>query len=868
MPPAGLDTYRSKRDFKKTREPRGARRAAGGKPFFIVQKHDATRLHYDFRLAIGGVLASWAVTRGPSLDPSEKRLAVRTEDHPMDYADFEGTIPEGQYGGGTVMLWDRGAYEAEGDAAEGLARGKLKLVLHGERLKGGFALVRMRPRKGESRENWLLIKEKDEEVDRGEDFAETDRSVASGRSMAEIARERPAARFRENAGGKTAKTEKKQAAGGRRGSGGKPPRFLKPQLATLVDETPGEAGWLYETKFDGYRMLAACDGEAVRCYTRSGADWTERFGAIPEALARLGLRQSLLDGEVVVADAAGRSDFGALQRALKEAPERLSYFVFDAPLLDGEDLREQPLEARKARLEKALAKARKPVRLAAFLEADGERAAAAACRQGHEGVIAKRADAPYRSRRTRAWLKIKCVRRQEFVIGGWSPSDRKRPFSSLLLGFHEDGALRYAGRVGSGFDESLLQEIAGKLKARARKTPPFAEVPAEVRRSARWVTPDLVCEVRYAELTRDGAVRHAVFEGLRQDKPAAEVGPERSARAGGASADALDCETARGRRRGGKASAPKGRRQENDMVEIAGVRLSHPDRVLFASMGVTKRALAEYFEAVSEVMLPHLEGRPVSLVRCPEGSGPDGKWECFFQKHAGPSLPEALGSVAIAEKSGGTKDYLLVESAAALVACAQVGALELHLWASRRDRIERPDRLVFDLDPGEGVGFKEVKRAAVDLADILREAGLESAPLLTGGKGVHLVVRLERRQDWPTFAGFAKAFAAKVEALDPRRFVATMSKAKRGGRIFVDHFRNGRGSTAIAPYSPRAREGAPVAVPVSWSELGSIDRANAFSLEQVLGDLKGRARAWQDVPDRQRLTDKGMARIGVEPQSD
>lgn len=859
---AGLDTYWQKRDFTKTAEPSG-RKAAKGKGkaterFFIVQKHAASRLHYDFRLAIGGVLVSWAVTKGPSLDPAEKRLAVRTEDHPLDYADFEGTIPKRQYGGGTVMLWDRGHYEVEGDPADGVAQGKLKVVLRGQRLNGGFALVRMRPRKGENRENWLLIKEKDAAVDPGRDLGAEDSSVASGRSMAEIAEGAPArassaaGKPRAARAGRTAKPA--AATGARRsearhakGRAAAPPDFVKPQLATLVDEAPSGGNWLYETKFDGYRMLASCDGDAVRCFTRSGADWSDRFGKVPGALAGLGLSRTLLDGEVVVADAKGRSDFGALQRALKEAPEKLSYLVFDVLVLDGEDLRGRPQSERKERLAAALADAARPIRLTSFVEDDGARVAALACREGHEGIVAKRADAPYRSERSRSWLKIKCVRRQEFVIGGWSASERSRPFASLLLGHYEGGVLRYAGRVGTGFDDVALEDLAARMKKLERSTPPFRSVPADARRGARWIAPRLVAEVRYAEMTRDGLVRHAVFEGLREDKRPSEITPERPTRV----EEAI-------RAPAGKAT----RRKDDGMVEIHGITLSNPERVLFASMGVTKQALAEYFEAVSDTMLPHLEGRPVSLVRCPEGSGK----ECFFQKHAGPSVPKAIGTVALAEKKGGTKEYLLIESPAALVGCAQIGALELHLWASRRDRIEQPDRLVFDLDPAEDVGFAEVKRAAVDLAGMLREAGLESAPLLTGGKGVHLVIRLERRQGWAGFAGFAKAFAGKMAELDPQRFVATMSKAKRGGRIFIDHFRNQRGSTAIAPFSPRAREGAPVAVPVSWSELGDIRKASAFSFQEVLGDLEGRARAWNDVPDRQRLTRAGAKRLGLEVQ--
>lgn len=889
---ADLSVYRSKRDFSRTAEPSGDG-AAGADGFFVVQKHAASRLHYDFRLAIGGVLASWAVTKGPSLDPSEKRLAVRTEDHPLDYADFEGTIPKGEYGGGTVMLWDHGPFEAEEDPARGLKDGMIKLTLNGERLKGSFVLVRManRRKSDRGRENWLLIKHDDAEASTEKDVQDTDWSVTTGRSMEEIAegraskkrkaRQRSASRLAASKAdamkGSGQKPTKRAATASTTApsptkqpkASGRPPKFVAPQLATLVEEAPDGEGWLFETKFDGYRMIAACDGGAVRCYTRSGKDWTEKFGPIPEALAKLDLPDTLLDGEVIVTDASGRSDFGALQRALKEDPSSLSFMVFDILRHAGKDLKARPLSERKAMLEKALARPKAPIHLSTSIEGDGDRISRLACSRGFEGIIAKKADGRYRSERSRDWLKIKCVKRQEFVIGGWSPSTKARPFSSLLLGVHEGDGLRYCGRVGTGFDDDLLEEIGALLKKRQRKTSPFESVPADMARSARWVTPDLVAEVRYAEVTRDGAVRHAAFQGLRTDKPAREIvaeTPDLKDRDGGRKGSAQKSD---GPSRGGSSSGPRkqnaqagsGKTMSDGEASVSGVRLTHPDRVLFPQMSVTKLALAEYFEAVADVMLPELEDRAVSLVRCPEGR----EKACFFQKHAGPGLPDAFDTRPVKERSGKTQDYLIVPSREALVSCAQVGALELHIWGSRLDRIERPDRLVFDLDPDEGLGFEAVKSAAVDLAEVLRSAELEAWSMVTGGKGVHLIIALERRLEWDAVTGFARGFAAKMEELDPKRFVASMSKKKRGGRIFIDHFRNQFGSTAIAPFSPRSREGAPVAMPVSWDELAGLKSAAAFSVADGGKAIADRAGAWPpEKTRRQRLTSKTAAALGID----
>ncbi|MEW5420838.1 DNA ligase D [Amorphus sp. 3PC139-8] len=859
---ADLATYRTKRDFTKTQEPDGDIAKAEADGFFVVQKHDASRLHYDFRLAIGGVLASWAVTRGPSLDPSDKRLAVRTEDHPIDYADFEGIIPKDEYGGGTVMVWDRGPFVAEGDPAEGLKEGKLSLILDGTRLKGGFSLVRMKPRdkRDRGRENWLLIKKDDAAAEETGDVRDAEVSVQTGRTMQEIAQDKPAKTSHPKKG---AKTTAKGATSGTRSrakdtkaaaKSSRLPAFRRPQLATLVDDPPEDGGWIFETKFDGYRILTACDGDQVVCYTRSGKDWTAKFGPIPDVLRRLKLKGALLDGEVIVTGKDGRSDFSALQNALKSDQSALSYVVFDILASDGEDLTERPLTRRKTVLNRILKRAKAPIHVSTAIEGDGDRIVRLACRRGFEGIVAKRAKAAYRAQRSRDWLKIKCIKRQEFVIGGWSPSSTKRPFASLLLGVYEGEKLRYAGRVGAGFDDDQLQEIADKLKRRARKTPPFADVPAEIARRAKWVRPDLVAEVRFAEMTRDGAVRHAVFEGLRGDKPAHDIVAERPLPL-----------------KAGKSTAKSTANREKTMSEtdsettVAGVRLTHPDRVLFPQMDVTKTALASYFDAIADVMLPELADRPVSLVRCPEGR----QKSCFFQKHAGAGLPDAFTTKPIAERSGATKDYLFVADRKALVSCAQVGALELHIWGSRFDRLEKPDRMVFDLDPGDSVAFADVRRAAFDLAEVLRSAGLASYPLLTGGKGIHLVLTLERRQNWSEVTGFARAFAAKMEALDPDRFVAAMAKRKRSGRIFIDHFRNQFGSTAIAPFSPRAREGAPVAVPVGWDQLETIKSAATFSLKTDVADIASQANAWPGEADRRvRLSATAVETLGLTIETD
>jgi len=771
---SSLDTYRKKRDFDVTPEPRAELVEAGGDRLtFVVQKHDATRLHFDFRLEWQGVLLSWAVTKGPSTDPAEKRLAVRTEDHPVAYGSFEGTIPEGEYGGGTVMLWDNGWWEPLHDPEQGLKQGKLHFRLHGARMKGGWALVRMRGK--EKRENWLLIKERDDFAGRSADalINRHRTSVTTGRAMRSIASEKP-----------PTKPEKHR----------KPlPRFRKVELATLQDAPPEGEGWQHEAKFDGYRCLMAVGKGGVRLYTRNGKDWTDRFGALREPAEALDCDAALIDGEVIAGGGGG--DFSALQKALKEGGD-LTFYAFDCLHLDGKDLTKKPLSERRKALEGLFdgLPPRGPLRLSPVIEGDGDAALDAMCRAGGEGIVSKRLDAPYRGTRSKAWIKAKCVQGAELVIAGWSPSDKRgRPFSSLLLGSFEDGRLVYRGRIGTGFDGAAFDELMGKLTPLARKTPPFDEELPDETKGAHWVTPKLVAQVEYTEFTVEGRVRHGVYKGLREDKEAGEV----------------------------SAKAEAGTDGEE---KIGGVRITSSGRVVYPDAGLTKGDVARHYARVAERMLRYAADRPVSLLRCPEGI----EGESFFQKHAGKGFPDAVKSMPVKEKDGGTEDYIYLSAAEGLLGAAQMGTIEFHIWGSARDRIERPDRMVFDLDPDEGLGFDAVKAAAQEVREGLAACGLDCVPMVTGGKGVHVIVPLRRVAEWDTVKTFARTFATILAERDPDRYVATMSKAKRKGRIFIDWLRNERGATAIAPYSLRARAGAPVAVPVSWDELAELVRANGF----------------------------------------
>ena len=868
--PDPLATYNAKRDFARTREPRGERGVAPGH-LFMVQKHDATRLHWDFRLEMDGVLKSWAVTRGPSPNPDDKRLAVRTEDHPMSYATFEGTIPAGEYGGGTVMLWDEGEWEAVGgkDPVKTIEDGHVHVILHGQRMKGEWLLVRMKPRPGEKRENWLLRKVEDAQAGASGalvDMALT--SVTTGRTMAQIAdgddpvwhsdaKQAKADPKAANAPGKKAtKPEKppfpradggpgKQAKapatpGSRlRGRTAKPshkreagnlPPFRDVQLATLVDHVPAGAGWLHEVKFDGYRALITVAGDSVKAYTRHGLDWSDRFAPVVEAIAKLGLGSALIDGEVVALDKEGRPSFSALQSALKTGGD-LHYFAFDLLEQDGEDLAALPNVERKDRLAALLADVAPPIHYAEHIETGGEKLFETLCGSGYEGIVSKRADAPYRGTRSKTWLKTKCTRRQEFVIIGFIESDKAgRDLRSLAVGVNEGGELRYAGRVGTGFDADTRDMLMAKLKPLIRKTAP-AEVPRVAARGVKWVAPKLVAEIAFAEFTGDNVLRHASFLGLREDKPADEVVAERPA-------DTPAAEPAA---------------KPADDGKPFGIAITHPDRVIFPGDGTTKGELAAYYAKVAAPMLRWLGDRPVSLVRCPSGRGK----ACFFQKHDAGSFGDRVGRVPIREKDGHMEDYLVVDEGSAIMACVQMGTIEFHGWGAPARDVEHPDRMVFDLDPDEGLSFEDVRNGAMQLRDLLGEMGLVSFALASGGKGVHVVVPLDGSADWPKVKDFASRFSRAVAEAHPKRFTANMRKTERKGRIFLDWLRNERGATAVLPYSARARETASVAAPISWDELTKLENAKPFTVadaDELLRraasrDLAGWGEAEQALPD-------------------
>lgn len=808
-----LATYNAKRDFKKTPEPAGKAERSPGGNLFIVQKHDATRLHWDFRLEVDGVLKSWAVTKGPSLDPEDKRLAVRTEDHPLSYARFEGIIPEGEYGGGTVMLWDQGTWAPiEGKSAKDIEKGHLHFTLQGERMKGEWLLVRMKPRPGEKRENWLLRKIADGEEGSGDDLVERGlTSVLTDRTMAQIAADRKGTQSLAGKKGKDfnaamAAAARHNAKAGapvrKRKSTATLPRFQPVQLATLIDDVPTGNEWMHEIKFDGYRALIAAKGEEVRVYTRSGLDWTEKFAPLAEQVAALDLPASLIDGEIVAYDKDGNPDFSALQNVLKrghgaqKADDGFAFHAFDLLSLDGQDLTALPNIERKERLEALLEQAAPPIHVTDHVIGAGEKLFAAMCKAGQEGIIAKRIDAPYRGDRTRNWVKVKCTLRQEFVILGWTKSAaRGRPFSSLLLGQKEGGKLSYKGKVGTGFDTDMLADLAKKMKPLAQEKAP-AEVPRTEARGVQWIKPVLVAEIAFAELTAEGRVRHGSFIALRSDKEAKTVTPETAEPAPEPATD---------------------------------IRITNRDRVVFPESNQTKGDLADFYQAIAPLMLPFAANRPVSLVRCPQGRAK----KCFFQRHDSGSFGDHVFHVPIVEKDGGAEDYLFIRDAEGILVCVQMGTIEFHGWGSKVEDVELPDKMIFDLDPDEGLDFAEVKRAARDIRRQLSDLGLVSFAMLSGGKGVHVVVPLTPGHDWETHKGFSRRFAEALATVEPERFVATMSKAKRKGRIFIDYLRNQRGSTAVLPYSARARAGAPVAVPISWDELDAMKDAHPFDIGNV-----------------------------------
>ena len=841
----GLQKYRQKRDFKRTPEPSGAAQSASSGRRYVIQKHAARRLHYDFRLEMDGVLKSWAVPKGPTLDPGEKRLAVHVEDHPIEYGGFEGVIPSGQYGAGKVLLWDRGTWHLDEkntkDPAAAYRKGHLRFRLSGRKLRGRWSLVRMGRPASDGKENWLLIKGRDAEARTGEAAEVTELQTESVESGREI----------DSVGGKEWRRGGTEVEGARRKA---MPSMVKPQLATLVDRVPGGEGWLYEAKLDGYRMLCRVRSGRAQFFTRNGKDWTAKLKGLAEGAVALPVKEAWLDGEVVVLREDGTTSFQDLQNAFERGSNaEIAYFLFDLLYLDGRNLAGAPLRERKRLLRGLLDGADARLRYSDHLENGGERFYEQACLRRLEGIIAKRADDPYVARRTRSWVKVKCRREQEFVIGGYTaPQGSRSGFGALLIGVHdEEGNLRYAGKVGTGFNERSLLTLHKRLRALETAKTPFADPPAGAEgRRARWVKPEMVAEIAFAEWTGDGRIRQGSFNGLREDKPARLIIRESAAPAPGADEGADEMKPRRDR----KATKHRAAARKGDSV--AGVRLSHPDRILFPDMGLTKLDLARYYEAVAEWMLPDLKDRPLTLVRCPRGEGQ----QCFFQKHLEESAPDAVRQVRIRE-SKETRLYPVAENIEAVVGLVQMGVLEFHAWQARAARIEHPDRFILDFDPDAGLAWARVVEAAQLARALLDEIGLKSFVKTTGGKGLHVVVPLEERHSWDEVKGFAQSVAQHMVKTIPERFTANLLKRKRKGKIFIDYLRNGRGATAIVAYSTRARPGAPVAVPLAWDELSADLRSDHFNVGNVLARLRRQRRdPWRDYESARQSLSATMRR--------
>lgn len=873
MADKNLALYRKKRDFEQTREPSGEAKVAASKQRrFVIQKHDASRLHYDLRLEFDGIFKSWAVTRGPSLDPADKRLAVEVEDHPLDYGDFEGTIPKGQYGGGTVQLWDRGTWESD-DPERGFKKGDLKFTLHGERLHGGFVLVRMRhDRNGGKRTNWLLIKHRDEHVREGKanTVLDDDASIASGRAMKDIAAGRGKAptpfmlaknrrieadavwdsteglaadkRNKTPADKSTAKKAAPKKAPTKKAAAKKVnlPDFVPPQLCSSVDRPPSAAGWAHEIKFDGYRVQLRIDGGQVTLKTRKGLDWTDKFQGVADATRRLKLPDGIIDGEVVALDSHGSPDFAALQAALSDNDTgRLIFFAFDLLFADGEDLRKRPLSDRKARLQEILTAANGKntnslIRYVEHFTSGGDAILRSACKLSLEGIVSKKLSAPYRSGRSDSWTKAKCRAGHEVVIGGWKTTAGK--FRSLMVGVNKNDHLAYVGMVGTGFSADVVKRISPALKKHAAKTSPFGGDNAPSGGSeVHWLKPELVAEIEFAGFTGAGMVRQASFKGLRQDKPADEVEAETPQLT----------PIAKPTKKAAKKHAAKKAEATSVSPDVMGVVISKPDKALWPDAGdgepVTKRELAEYFEAVGAWMIGYLKGRPCSIVRAPDGIG----GQQFFQRHAMPGTSNLLELVTV---SGDRKPYLQIDRVEGLAAVAQIGGLELHPWNCAPDLPDVPGRLVFDLDPAPEVGFAEVVKAARVLKQRLDGLGLDSFCKTTGGKGLHVVTPLttsaKDRVSWKDAKAFAQLVCQQMVDDEPDRYLVNMSKKLREGKIFLDYLRNDRMATAVAVLSPRARASATVSMPVTWAQVKPSLDPHAFTIRSVPALLK-KSKAWE-----------------------
>ncbi len=824
-----LKSYRAKRDFNRTPEPAEGGKRSDKALSFVIQKHAARNLHYDFRLELEGTLKSWAVPKGPSLDPQVKRMGVHVEDHPISYASFEGTIPAKQYGAGDVIVWDRGVWTPLGDPMKGMKSGKLKFELHGEKLQGAWTLVRMHGRGNESHEPWLLIKEKDEHARPENEFnvlTELPNSVITGKPLpggVTSAAPSPSSTNKTTQNVKAInKTPAEKSPTALQKSGlvegaikAELPNTLAPQLATLVDKVPAEPqGWVYEIKFDGYRLLTRLEGKSVRCFTRNGNDWTAKLSRLEKALAGLGLSSGWLDGEIVVMGPEGLPNFGALQNAFDSASTaEIIYYVFDLPYYDGFDLRAVPLTRRRELLRTALSRNPQPnIRFSESFDQSPQEMLDSAQRLGLEGVIGKRADSTYVSGRSTSWIKLKTLKRQEFVIGGYTaPKGSRTGLGALMLGVHDaEGRLQYAGNVGTGFNEKTLLDLHKRLSAIHANTSPFASVPAGVK--GQWVKPQLLAEVAFGEWTHGGHIRHSVFQGLRTDKPATNIPREKPVALKGAA------------KTPGPTITPK--------PAMTSLRITNPDRVIDESTGFTKQNLVEFYATVAPLILPHLKARPTSLVRAPGGIA----GELFFQKHTEASTIPGI-KLLDPDLDPGHEPLLEIPSAPVLLAAAQFNVVEFHTWNATTRSINKPDRMTFDLDPGEGTGWAEVQEGAQLVQNFLEQLGLTSFLKTSGGKGLHLVVPLKRSYDFDTVKDFSHAIVRHLASVIPQRFVAKSGPKNRVGKIFVDYLRNGFGATTVSAWSVRARPGLGVSVPVAWDELPSLTSGahwTALSLDERL----------------------------------
>ncbi len=817
-----LETYRQKRDFKVSPEPKGRKGKSGGNSF-VIQKHDATRLHYDFRLEMDGVLKSWAVTRGPSLVPGEKRLSVHVEDHPLDYGGFEGMIPKGNYGAGAVLLWDRGTWEPVGDPHAAYKKGHMEFELKGEKLEGRWHLVRMGHKEGETRENWLLIKGEDEfaRAEGDKDILdELPLSVKSGKGLDEIWGRAPAAKKRRvkasartAPAGKTATAEKAAPRGAaqrtaadfaaskiRASKKAGMPGFIEPQLATLVKAAPSGKRWLHEIKLDGYRLQARIEDGTVRLLTRTGLDWTEKFGTdIIAELEKLPAKNAILDGEVAVEAGSGATDFSLLQQDLSEGrSDRFTFFAFDLLYLDDHDLTAATLVNRKEALAALLAGAGAALRYSEHFGDEGGLVLKHACRLSLEGIISKVADKPYRPGRGKDWVKSKCSARQEFVVAAYVPSSvNARAIGSLVMGYYEKGRLRHAGRVGTGYSAAVAQSLFKRLEGIVTTAAPFDEkLTGPEKKDVVFVDPTLVAEVEFRGWTADAHIRHAAFRGLREDKRPKDIVREATV----------------------TVDAPQEKQPKRS------VSLTHPDRLYWPDAGVTKAGLADYYTEVWRLMAPFVVNRPLSLLRGPDGIGK----QLFFQKHGWKGMTKH--AVLAKDPTDPTDEYITIRDLDGLLGLVQGAALEIHPWGSTLDDWEKPDMVNIDLDPGEGVSWTATIAAAHEVKNRFEDMGLTAFVKTSGGKGLHVVAPLRPKAEWPEVKAAMKALADSMAGDEPDKYVSTVTKSKRKGKILIDYLRNGRGNTAVAPYSTRARPGAPVSMPVAWDELGGAIGPNYFTV--------------------------------------